>query len=58
MEFEWPFCAVCNRGVEKVERFVDPFSNDVHYVVHCHGTTETQVIRGLDLHDQTWFSRA
>jgi hypothetical protein len=57
MEFEWPYCAICGKGVERVDKHVDPFSSDVIYTIHCHGATETQVVTGLDLHDATIMGR-
>jgi hypothetical protein len=57
MEFEWPYCATCGKGAERVDKHVDPFSGDVLYTVYCHGATETQVVRGMDIHDATLLSR-
>jgi len=54
--FEWPYCAKCKRGVEKVERRLDLFSGAVLYMVYCHGDKQTQVVNGLDLHDATLIS--
>jgi hypothetical protein len=50
-KFEWPFCAQCGRGVDKVERRLDYWSGDVLYVVKCHGMQTTQRVADLDLHD-------
>jgi hypothetical protein len=49
--FEWPLCAKCGRGVEKVERRQDFFTGDLIYIVYCHGERQVQVVTGLDLHD-------
>jgi len=57
VEFEWPYCAICDKSVERVDKHVDPFSGDVLYTVYCHGATENQVVRGLDIHDATMFAR-
>jgi len=50
---EWPLCAACGHGVERVDRYLDYFTGDVVYVVSCHGKTQRQVVPGLDLHDVT-----
>jgi hypothetical protein len=52
-KFEWPLCAKCKRGVEKVERRQDFFTGDLIYTVICHGEQQTQIVTGLDLHDVT-----
>jgi hypothetical protein len=53
MHFDWPFCAKCGHGVEKVERRQDYFTGDVIYTVHCHGQKESQIVSELDTHDAT-----
>lgn len=52
-EFSWPWCAQCEHGVERVERKRDLFTGDVVYTVHCHGQSQRQVVRDLDMHDAT-----
>ena len=49
--FEWPWCAKCQHGVEKVKRELDFFTGDIIYTVYCHGQTQTQRVVGIDLHD-------
>lgn len=53
MTFDWPWCAQCGRGVEQVDRRVEWYSGDVIYTVHCHGQSQQQVVRDLDIHDAT-----
>jgi len=49
--FDWPYCARCGHGVEKVERRQDFFTGDVVYTVYCHGEKQTQAVSSIDLHD-------
>jgi len=49
----WPYCEKCKRGVEKVERRQDFYTDAVVYTVYCHGEMRRQVVNGLDLHDAT-----
>jgi len=53
MMFDWPWCAQCGHGVEKVERRQDWYTGDVVYTVHCHGQSQSQWVSGLDIHDAT-----
>jgi len=50
-EFNWPLCAKCGRGVEKIKREIDIFTGDVLYTITCHGQQMVQRVIGLDLHD-------
>ena len=49
--FEWPLCAKCGHGVERIERRQDFFTGDLVYIVTCHGQKMTQVVSGIDIHD-------
>lgn len=51
MIFEWPYCAKCQHGVEKVDRRQDLFTGDVIYTVYCHGEKQSQAVSDIDLHD-------
>jgi hypothetical protein len=51
MEFTWPLCAKCGRGVEKIERRIDYWNGDLLYFITCHGQVCMQRVTGLDLHD-------
>jgi hypothetical protein len=51
MNYDWPWCAVCGHGVEKVERRQDLWTGDVVYTVYCHGQIQRQRVVGLDTHD-------
>lgn len=40
----WPTCAICNKKVDKVEAFEDPYRMAKVFRVYCHGGVEEGVL--------------
>lgn len=45
----WPWCAVCERPVERVVFSRDPVRKDELIEAHCHGDSESIVISSVEI---------
>lgn len=37
----WPICAICKKGVDRIDSSTDQRTMELVFRAHCHGQTET-----------------
>lgn len=47
----WPWCATCDRPVERVARWQDPLSETYHFRYECHGGLEHAEVTAVEVED-------